>query len=153
MLIPDAALHSNQVIIGRVAFRVRLRHLTLAGVLLLNAVLTVRQSEPNSHQNKGWEQFTGAILKAVAERKEKVVFLLWGKPAQDRGKSISRSKHCVLEAPHPSPLSAHRGFLGCKHFSKANAYLKDHGLGEIDWCLEGPMQASASSTSAAAAAT
>lgn len=106
------------------------------GVLLLNAVLTVEKSQPNSHAKKGWENFTSAILKAVAERTEHVVFLCWGAPAQERAKFISRTRHCVLEAPHPSPLSVYRGFSGCKHFSKANAYLEKFNKVPIHWSLE-----------------
>lgn len=108
------------------------------GVLLLNAVLTVTQATPNSHQGQGWEEFTSAIVKAVNERQKGVVFMLWGLPAQKKGALVSRAKHCVLEAPHPSPLSAHRGFLGCKHFSKANEYLKAQGRKTVDWSLDPP---------------
>lgn len=103
------------------------------GVLLLNATLTVQQANAGSHQNKGWENFTDAIIRAVNERREHVVFLLWGSYAQKKGALIDRKKHCVLEAPHPSPLSAHRGFLGCGHFKKANEYLAKQGLPAIEW--------------------
>jgi len=103
------------------------------GVLLLNATLTVRASTPGSHQNKGWEVFTDAAIKKISDEKEHVVFLLWGAYAQKKGEVIDRSKHLVLMSPHPSPFSADRGFFGCKHFSKANEYLKSKGLGEIDW--------------------
>ena len=103
------------------------------GVLLLNATLTVRASTPGSHQNKGWEVFTDAAIKKISDEKEHVVFLLWGAYAQKKGEVIDRSKHLVLMSAHPSPFSADRGFFGCKHFSKANAYLKSKGLGEIDW--------------------
>lgn len=103
------------------------------GVLLLNATLTVRASSPGSHQNKGWEIFTNAVIKKVSEEKEHVVFLLWGAYAQKKGEMIDRSKHLVLMAAHPSPFSADRGFFGCRHFSKANDYLKSKGLPEIDW--------------------
>ena len=103
------------------------------GVLLLNATLTVRASSPGSHQNKGWETFTDAAIKKVSDEKENVVFLLWGAYAQRKGEVIDRSKHLVLMCAHPSPFSADRGFFGCRHFSKANEYLKSKGLAEIEW--------------------
>jgi len=103
------------------------------GVLLLNATLTVEQGAAGSHQNKGWENFTDAIIRAVNDKHEPVVFMLWGSYAQKKGAFIDRKKHLVLEAPHPSPLSAHRGFLGCGHFRKANDYLIKHGLPPINW--------------------
>jgi uracil-DNA glycosylase len=103
------------------------------GVLLLNATLTVRANTPGSHQNKGWETFTDAVIKKISDEKEGVVFLLWGAYAQKKGEVIDRNKHLVLMSAHPSPFSADRGFFGCKHFSKANAYLKSKGKGEIDW--------------------
>ena len=103
------------------------------GVLLLNATLTVRASSPGSHQNKGWEIFTDAAIKTISDEKTNVVFLLWGAYAQKKGEVIDRSKHLVLMSAHPSPFSADRGFFGCKHFSKTNAYLKSKGLKEIDW--------------------
>lgn len=103
------------------------------GVLLLNATLTVRGSSPGSHQNKGWETFTDAAIKLVSDTKSNVVFLLWGAYAQKKGEVIDRSKHLVLMSAHPSPFSADRGFFGCKHFSKANEYLRSKGLKEIDW--------------------
>lgn len=103
------------------------------GVLLLNATLTVKASAPGSHQNRGWEIFTDAVIKKISDEKEGVVFLLWGAYAQKKGEIIDRSKHLVLMSPHPSPFSADRGFFGCKHFSKANAYLKSKGKEEIDW--------------------
>ena len=103
------------------------------GVLLLNATLTVRGSSPGSHQNKGWEVFTDAAIRRISDEKENVVFLLWGSYAQKKGEVIDRSKHLVLMSAHPSPFSADRGFFGCKHFSKANEYLKSKGLKEIDW--------------------
>jgi uracil-DNA glycosylase len=103
------------------------------GVLLLNATLTVRSGSPGSHQNKGWESFTDAIIKKISDEKENVVFLLWGAYAQKKGEIIDRSKHYVLMSAHPSPFSADRGFFGNKHFSKANQYLKSKGLKEIDW--------------------
>lgn len=103
------------------------------GVLLLNATLTVRASSPGSHQKVGWEAFTDKAIQALSEEKEHLVFLLWGNYAKEKGKIIDRTKHLVLEAAHPSPFSAYNGFFGCKHFSKANEYLKKHGLKSIDW--------------------
>jgi uracil-DNA glycosylase len=103
------------------------------GVLLLNATLTVRAGSPGSHQNKGWETFTDAVVKKISDEKENVVFLLWGAYAQKKGEVIDRNKHLVLMSAHPSPFSADRGFFGCKHFSKANKYLKSKGLKEIEW--------------------
>lgn len=103
------------------------------GVLLLNATLTVRESSPGSHQNKGWETFTDAVIKKISDEKQHVVFLLWGAYAQKKGEIIDRNKHLVLMSAHPSPFSADRGFFGNKHFSKANAYLKSKGLKEIAW--------------------
>ena len=105
------------------------------GVLLLNAVLTVEDSKANAHQGKGWEQFTDKVISIVNEQCEHVVFMLWGSYAQKKGAMIDKERHCVLQAPHPSPLSAYRGFLGCQHFSKANQYLKDHNEGAVDWQL------------------
>lgn len=103
------------------------------GVLLLNATLTVQANLAGSHQKKGWETFTDSAIKAVAEEKEHVVFLLWGNYAQQKAQYIDRTKHLVLTAVHPSPLSAHRGFFGCKHFSQTNQYLTEHGLEPINW--------------------
>jgi uracil-DNA glycosylase len=103
------------------------------GVLLLNATLTVRASLPGSHQNKGWELFTDAVIKTLSAEKQHIVFLLWGAYAQKKGEMIDRARHLVLMSAHPSPFSADRGFFGCKHFSKANAYLRSKGLNEIDW--------------------
>ncbi len=103
------------------------------GVLLLNATLTVRASAPGSHQNKGWETFTDAVIKTISDTKTNVVFLLWGAYAQKKGEVIDRTKHLVLMSAHPSPFSADRGFFGSKHFSKANEYLRGKGLMEIDW--------------------
>ncbi len=105
------------------------------GVLLLNAVLTVEKGNAGSHQGKGWEQFTDAAVRAVNEQRDNVVFLLWGSHAQKKGAGIDRRRHLVLKAPHPSPLSAHRGFLGCRHFSKANEWLQSRGVEPIDWSL------------------
>lgn len=103
------------------------------GVLLLNATLTVRASSPGSHQNKGWEAFTDSVIKTLSDEKENLVFVLWGAYAQKKGEVIDRAKHHVIMSPHPSPFSADRGFFGSKPFSKTNAYLKSHGLPEIDW--------------------
>ena len=103
------------------------------GVLLLNATLTVRAGQAGSHQNKGWEQFTDEIVRLVAKEKNNIVFILWGSYAQRKGETIDRTKHFVLESPHPSPLSASRGFFGNKHFSKANAYLMEHGMEPLEW--------------------
>ena len=103
------------------------------GVLLLNAILTVRANEPGSHQGKGWETFTDCVIQHISKEKEGVVFLLWGRYAQAKEKLIDTSKHHVLKAPHPSPFSVHTGFFGCKHFSKANELLHTQGKREIDW--------------------
>jgi uracil-DNA glycosylase len=103
------------------------------GVFLLNATLSVRQAAAGSHQKKGWETFTDKTIQLLNEERENIVFLLWGSYAQKKGAFIDEDKHLVLKAPHPSPLSAHRGFLGCGHFSKTNAYLKSKGIQEIDW--------------------
>jgi uracil-DNA glycosylase len=103
------------------------------GVLLLNAVLTVEEGRAGAHQGKGWEGFTDAIVDALNREREHLVFLLWGSYAQKKGAVIDARRHRVLKAPHPSPLSAHRGFLGCGHFSAANDYLKRHGIAPIDW--------------------
>ncbi len=105
------------------------------GVFLLNTVLTVEAHKAHSHANRGWESFTDHVISQISQYKEHVVFLLWGTPAQRKTALIDHAKHCILKAPHPSPLSAHRGFLGCKHFSKANNYLKQNGVKEINWCL------------------
>lgn len=112
-----------------------LQHWAEQGVLLLNAVLTVEAGKANSHQGKGWEHFTDACIAHLNSEREGLVFLLWGSYAQKKGQLIDRRKHLVLEAPHPSPLSAHRGFLGCKHFSKTNQYLEKHDKKPIDWAL------------------
>lgn len=106
------------------------------GVLLLNTVLTVRAHQANSHQNIGWEKFTDAVIQIVDKQDEPIVFLLWGKPAQSKKQLLHNPKHLVLEAPHPSPLSAYRGFFGCKHFSQTNAFLVSHGKEAIDWQIE-----------------
>lgn len=103
------------------------------GVLLLNSTLTVRAHQAGSHQGKGWEEFTDAAIRELSDKKEGLVFLLWGSYAQKKGAVIDRKKHLVLSSPHPSPLSAHRGFLGCNHFSQTNNYLKINGGNQIDW--------------------
>jgi uracil-DNA glycosylase len=103
------------------------------GVLLLNATLTVRAHSPGSHQNKGWEQFTDAVIKIISEQKNGVVFLLWGAYAQRKGEIIDKNRHKVLSSAHPSPFAANRGFFGNKHFSKTNAYLQQNNLTPIDW--------------------
>lgn len=106
------------------------------GVLLLNTVLTVREHEPNSHQNKGWEIFTEELIKEVNDQEQPVVFLLWGNPAQKKKKLITNPKHLVLCAAHPSPLSAYRGFFGCKHFSQTNEFLEKNNRAPIDWQID-----------------
>lgn len=105
------------------------------GVLLLNATLTVRAHQAGSHQKKGWEQFTDAAIVKLSEQRQNLVFMLWGAYAQAKAKLINSQKHHILMAPHPSPLSAHRGFLGCRHFSKANKILNDNGIKPIDWSI------------------
>lgn len=105
------------------------------GVLLLNTVLTVEEGNANSHQHLGWEQFTDVVIAQLNEHREGIVFLLWGAHAQKKGRFIDRNKHHVLAAPHPSPLSAYRGFFGCKHFSQTNALLARQGRQGIDWRL------------------
>jgi len=107
----------------------------LQGVLLLNAVLTVERSKPASHQGKGWERFTDRVVGLLNDEREALVFLLWGSHAQKKGLHIDRERHLVLESPHPSPLSAHRGFLGNGHFSRTNAWLQAKGRPAIDWQL------------------
>lgn len=109
---------------------------TKQGVFLLNAVLTVREGQPGSHQEKGWEKFTDAVIGQISEKKEGIVFLLWGKYAQAKENLIDKSKHFILKAPHPSPFSAHSGFFGCGHFSKTNKILKELGKIPIDWRIE-----------------
>lgn len=103
------------------------------GVLLLNSTLTVEAHKPASHQNHGWEEFTDEVIMRLAQDKENLVFMLWGSYAIRKGAFIDKNRHLVLTAPHPSPLSAYRGFFGCKHFSKANAYLEAHGRSPINW--------------------
>lgn len=103
------------------------------GVLLLNATLTVRARSAGSHQGKGWEEFTDAAIKALSEKRENLVFILWGNYAKAKGAHIDRSKHCVIESAHPSPFSAYNGFFGSKPFTKTNRYLAEHGVGPVDW--------------------
>lgn len=105
------------------------------GVLLINSVLSVECGKAGSHQGKGWERFTDKVIEVVNREREGVVFMLWGNYAQRKGAIIDPARHCVLKAPHPSPLSAHRGFLGCGHFSAANNYLQGRGEAPIDWSL------------------
>lgn len=105
------------------------------GVFLLNTVLTVQKAQAGSHRNRGWENFTDQVIKTLSAKKENLVFLLWGSPAGQKEKLLDSTKHLILKAPHPSPLSAHRGFLGCRHFSKANEFLKSKGLTPIDWSI------------------
>ncbi|PCF81317.1 uracil-DNA glycosylase [Staphylococcus intermedius] len=104
------------------------------GVLLLNTVLTVRQGQAHSHKDIGWETFTNEIIRAISDNKTGVVFVLWGRPAQQKERLIDTSRHYVIKSPHPSPLSAHRGFFGSKPYSKTNAYLEEQGLAPIHWC-------------------
>ncbi|MCX6290839.1 MAG: uracil-DNA glycosylase [Bacteroidetes bacterium] len=106
------------------------------GVLLLNATLTVQANTAGSHQGKGWEQFTDTVIRKISAEKKGVVFLLWGRYAQAKEPLVDSSKHFILQAPHPSPFSADRGFFGCKHFSKTNELLKKQGMEPIDWALE-----------------
>ena len=106
------------------------------GVLLLNTVLTVRAHNANSHKGHGWEQFTDAVIQAVNAQDRPIVYMLWGKPAQTKISMLNNPKHLVLKAPHPSPLSAYRGFFGCKHFSQANEFLESNGVAPIDWHIE-----------------
>ena len=110
-----------------------LQHWAGQGVLLLNAVLTVEQGRAGAHQGKGWEKFTDRIVSELNESRDGLVFMLWGSYAMKKGAMIDRSRHLVLTAPHPSPLSAHRGFLGCRHFSRANEWLVQHGQSPVEW--------------------
>ena len=105
------------------------------GVLLLNATLTVRENQPGSHQNKGWESFTDEAIRQLSELREGLIFVLWGKFAEAKAALIDQSKHFILKSPHPSPFSANRGFFGCRHFSRINELLKQMGKDEIDWRL------------------
>lgn len=117
-----------------------LKHWADQGVLLLNATLTVQAGAAGSHQKKGWEEFTDAVIKKLSEGREGLVFLLWGSYAQKKGEHIDRAKHLVLAAPHPSPLSAHNGFFGCRHFSKTNDYLAAKGEKPIAWIKDAPAE-------------
>jgi uracil-DNA glycosylase len=112
-----------------------LEHWARQGVLLLNSVLTVEMGRAASHRERGWERFTNRIIAEVNAKSEPVVFMLWGSYAQKKAAFVDTSKHLVLKAPHPSPLSAHSGFFGCRHFSKANAFLESRGIKPIDWAL------------------
>lgn len=114
-----------------------LQHWASQGVLLLNAVLSVEEGRAGSHAGKGWEGFTDHVIATLSAEREGLVFLLWGSYAQKKGELIDRQRHCVLKAPHPSPLSAHRGFLGCGHFGKTNRWLQGQGTAPIDWSLPG----------------
>ena len=115
-----------------------LEHWAKQGVLLLNSVLTVEMGRAASHRDRGWERFTDAIIAELNARPEPIVFMLWGSYAQKKAAFVDANRHLVLKAPHPSPLSAHGGFFGCRHFSKANAFLEQHGLTPIDWALPEP---------------
>jgi uracil-DNA glycosylase len=112
-----------------------LEHWAAQGVFLLNAMLSVRANVAASHSKIGWENFTDAVIKTISDKKENVVFLLWGRFAQNKAALIDESKHLILRAAHPSPLSAYNGFFGCRHFSKTNTWLKEKGVGEIDWTV------------------
>lgn len=115
-----------------------LEHWAKQGVLLLNSVLTVEAAQAASHQGKGWERFTDAIIRLLNAREEPIVFMLWGSYAQKKAAFVDTSRHLVLKAAHPSPLSAHNGFLGCRHFSQCNTFLESQGLAPIDWQLPEP---------------
>ena len=106
------------------------------GILLLNTALTVRDGQANSHQGHGWEQFTDAVINAVNMQDRPIVYMLWGSPAQRKASMLNNPKHLILKAPHPSPLSAYRGFFGCRHFSQCNEFLKANGVEPIDWQIE-----------------
>jgi uracil-DNA glycosylase len=113
------------------------------GVMLLNATLTVRAKQPASHQGQGWETFTNQVIRTISDLRAGIVFLLWGRFAQEKAELIDTSKHYILKAAHPSPFSAYKGFFGCRHFSKANAILRANSMGEIDWNPVGEIQTSA----------
>ncbi|XAR63986.1 Uracil-DNA glycosylase [Bertholletia excelsa] len=125
----------NQDLCCKVPSHGNLERWAVQGVLLLNAVLTVRQHQANSHAKKGWEQFTDAVIKAISQKKKGVVFLLWGNYAQAKSRLIDETKHHILKAAHPSGLSANKGFFGCRHFSRANKLLEEMGMSAIDWQL------------------
>lgn len=107
-----------------------------SGVLLMNTVLTVRESQPNSHKNKGWEIFTDRVIELLNKRQKPMVFILWGANARSKAKLITNRNHLILQSAHPSPLSAYNGFFGSRHFSQANAFLEEHGIEPIDWRIE-----------------
>ena len=113
-----------------------LENWALEGVLLLNTVLTVEKGKANSHQKYGWEIFTDTVVKKISKERKNIVFILWGRNAQEKGRSVDREKHLVLEAAHPSPLSAYNGFWGYRHFSKANQYLKSNSITPINWNID-----------------
>ncbi|HZJ73742.1 MAG TPA: uracil-DNA glycosylase [Perlabentimonas sp.] len=121
---------------GEIPLHGNLSHWAQQGVLLLNATLTVRAHQAGSHQNRGWERFTDAAIEAISKYRSNTVFMLWGAYAQAKEKLIDTNRHYVLKAPHPSPLSAYRGFLGCKHFSQANSYLEEKADTGINWVIE-----------------
>ncbi|MDD5639428.1 MAG: uracil-DNA glycosylase [Candidatus Pacebacteria bacterium] len=121
---------------GKIPTHGNLEHWTRCGVLLLNATLTVRRGQAGSHQHRGWEEFTDAVIRTISDKKEHIVFLLWGRYAKEKRSLIDANKHLILEAAHPSPFSARDGFFGCKHFSKTNDYLKAHGKEPILWLAE-----------------
>ena len=112
-----------------------LNHWAEQGVLLLNSILTVEQAKPGSHQGKGWEQFTNRVIETLSDTQDSLVFMLWGSYAQHKGAMVDTGKHLVLASPHPSPLAAYRGFFGNGHFTKANEYLREQGLGAINWAV------------------
>ncbi len=134
---PPSLVNIYKELHADVGFRIpdhgNLESWTSQGVLLLNAGLTVRAGQPASHHGKGWEKFTDAVVKCLNDEKEGLVFLLWGRPAQEKGAIIDSKRHHLLKSPHPSPFSAHSGFFGCKHFSKTNALLIKAGREPIDW--------------------
>lgn len=112
-----------------------LSHWASEGILLLNTLLTVRSGEPFSHKDRGWERFTDQVIRTLSDQREHLVFILWGAPAQKKASLIDETKHLILKAPHPSPLSSYRGFFGSKPFSSTNRYLASKGIKPIDWCL------------------
>lgn len=121
---------------GNIPKHGNLEHWAKYGVLLLNATLTVRRGQAGSHQNRGWEEFTNAVIRTLSDKKEHTVFILWGRYAKEKKTLIDETKHLILEAAHPSPFSASNGFFGCKHFSKTNDYLKAHNKEPISWLAE-----------------
>lgn len=119
--------------IGKVSNNSDLERWAKQGILLLNSVLTVRANLPNSHKDHGWEHFTDSVIRGLSDKRDNLVFLLWGSYAQNKAHLINGKKHCILKTTHPSPFSAYKGFLGCSHFSQTNKYLKEHGIECIDW--------------------